>query len=81
MLSGVVGLQPAANGTLTVNPLVPAAALPWWTADGMALHSRIVSVAFDADGARYGRGPGLKVWVDGVVAASSPTMVPLTVQL
>ena len=29
VLSGVVGLQPAPNGSLTVTPLVPAATLPW----------------------------------------------------
>jgi hypothetical protein len=30
VLSGVVGLQPKSNGTPVVNPLVPAAVLPWW---------------------------------------------------
>ena len=37
VLSGVVGLQPKANGTLVVNPLVPAASLAWWAADGVQL--------------------------------------------
>jgi hypothetical protein len=76
-------LQPRANGTLVVNPLVPAAVLPWWTVDGVALHSKIVSVVFDADGTHYHRtgGKGLAVQVNGVVVASSPTLAPLTVQL
>jgi hypothetical protein len=81
VLSGVVGLQPKANGTLVVNPLVPAAVLPWWTADGVALHRRIVTVVFDADGSKYGKGAGLKVMVDGITTASSLTLKPLTVQL
>ena len=81
VLSGVVGLQPAPNGSLTVNPLVPAATLPWWAADGVALHGKIVSVVFDADGSHYNKGAGLKVLVNGVTAAASPVLKPLTVQL
>lgn len=81
VMSGVAGLQPLANGTLIVNPLIEAAQLPWWTVDGVSLHARIVSVAFDADGLHYKRGAGLKVWVDGVVAASSPTLTKLVVAL
>ena len=81
VLSGVVGLQPAPNGSLTVNPLVPAATLPWWAADGVALHGKIVSVVFDADGSHYNQGAGIKVLVNGATAASSPVLEPLTVQL
>ena len=81
VLSGVVGLIPSANGSLVVNPLVPAEALPWWAADGMVLHGRVVSVLFDADGKKYGKGAGLKVWLDGKVVAQAETMRKLTVQL
>jgi hypothetical protein len=31
-LLGQVGLRPGADGLLSVNPLVPPGALPWWTA-------------------------------------------------
>ena len=81
VLSGVVGLVPAANGTLTINPLVPADVLPWWAADGIVLHGRVVSVLFDADGKRYGMGTGLLVLVDGAKAASVPSLSKITVQL
>ena len=30
ILSGLVGLWPGPKGQLTVNPLIPAAVLPWW---------------------------------------------------
>ena len=81
VLSGVVGLQPQSNGTLVVNPLVPATILPWWAADGIALHLQIVTVVFDADGSHYNAGAGLRVMVNGVTVASSPTLRPLTVHL
>jgi hypothetical protein len=81
VLSGVVGLQPKPNGTLVINPLVPAALLPWWAADGVVLHGKTVTVVFDADGSHYKSGAGLKVLVNGATAASSPTLSPLVVQL
>ena len=81
VLSGVVGLVPSANGTLIVNPLVPADVLPWWAADGMLLHGRVISVLFDADGKHYNKGAGLQVLVDGVKAASAPTLSKLVVNL
>eukprot|EP01047_Picozoa_sp_COSAG01_P070440 COSAG01_NODE_10676_length_2107_cov_4.714143_1_plen_94_part_00 len=81
VLSGVVGLQPKPNGTLLVNPLVPAASLPWWAADGVSLHGKVVTVVFDASGTHYHRGAGLQVMVDGATVASSPTLMPLMVQL
>ena len=81
IMTALVGLRPDASGKLTVNPLIPPTALPWWTADGIGLHGRMVAVAFDVDGKHYGRGAGLKVWVDGKVVASSATMAKLTVQL
>ena len=81
ILSGLVGLQPDASGKLTVNPLIPPRALSWWTVDGIQLHGRSIAVSFDADGKKYQRGPGLRVWVDGVLSASSSTMTKLSVQL
>ena len=81
VLSGVVGLQPKANGSLTVNPLVPATILPWWAADGVALHGSIVSVVFDADGSHYNTGVGIRVLVNGTTVASSLVLKRLTVQL
>ena len=42
VLSGAAGLQPHANGTLVVNPLLSGgdddSLLSWWAVDGVALH-------------------------------------------
>ena len=81
VLSGVVGLQPMHNGSVIVNPLVPATILPWWCADGVELHGKIISVVFDTDGSHYKRGTGLMVMVNGVMAATSPVLKPVTVSL
>ena len=82
VLSGVAGLAPSAWApgapapppTLAVAPLQPSdAALAWWCADGVKVGGRIVTVLWDAEGTRYGRGKGLRVLVDGAEAASAAT--------
>ena len=81
ILSGLVGLWPGPDGKLTVNPLIPPGALPWWSADGIAMHGKIVSVQFDLDGTHYQKGKGLKVFVDGKLVKQSPVMAKLELQL
>ena len=92
ILAGVVGLRPAAWApgapspppVLSVAPLQPSDdALAWWCADGVAVGGRDVTVLWDKDGSRYGRGPGLTVLLDGVAAAHAATTQgpPLVVQL
>ena len=81
ILSGLVGLWPGVDGILTVNPLIPPGSLPWWTADGILLRGKIISVRFDLDGTHYKQGKGLKVFVDGKLTKSAPQMAKLTLQL
>ena len=47
------------------------------------MHGREVSVVWDREGRRFPElgAPGLHVWVDGVLAASSPELTPLSVPL
>lgn len=90
VLSGVAGARPAAwarDGSapsLVVAPLQPSdASLLWWCADGLKINGRFIAILWDADGTRYNRGVGLRVFVDGVLAASAsstqgpPLVVPL----
>lgn len=84
VLSGVVGIQPETNTTnqfVVVNPLAPATALPWWAADGIAVFSSTLTVAFDSDGKHWNNGSGLKVWVNGTLKASAPVLTRLIVPL
>ena len=78
VISGVAGLAPAAWSagaappSLRVLPLQPSdEALSWWCLDGALVGGRIVSVLWDLDGSRYGRGRGLSVFLDGVLVAQA----------
>ena len=66
---------------LSVNPL--AVGLKHFALDDVHCHNHGVTVAWDEDGSRGYKGcaKGLCVWVDGLVVATSPTLVKLDVQL
>ena len=83
IISGLVGLRPREDDTLTVNPLAPSdpSYLRYFALTSVPYHGHLIGVIFDADGTRYGMGAGLFVLVDGKVAASAPKLTMLSVPL
>ena len=65
ILAGLCGLVPQPDGSIVVRPLAPAS-WAWWCADGIRYHGHDLTILFDRDGTRYGKGRGLKVLQDGV---------------
>jgi len=80
VITGLVGLRPRPDDTLTIAPLAPVQ-WPWFALDGVAYRGHRVSVVWDRDGTRYGRGPGLAILVDGRLAGRSATLRTLSVPL
>ena len=60
VIAGLCGIVPQADGKLVVTPLAPKE-WDWWCIDGVRYHGRDVTVLFDRDGTRYGKGKGLVV--------------------
>jgi hypothetical protein len=74
VLTGLAGLQPSAGDDLVVDPLLPADRstadrIRYFAVQDVPYHGRLVSVIYDEDGSRYHRGAGLRVYVDGELAA------------
>ncbi len=78
VITGLVGLRPREDGTVVVNPLVPPGRWDWFCLDGVPYHSHELTVLWDRDGKRFGRGAGLRVFADGREIASAPTLQRLT---
>lgn len=74
LISGLAGLRPRADDVVEVAPLLPEKSWPWFCLDGVRYHGRRLTILWDLDGKRYGRGAGLRVFADGVEIASSPTL-------
>lgn len=71
LVTGVVGLRPRADDSVEVNPLAPSE-WAYFALDDVWYHGRRLTVIWDRDGTRYGRGRGLTLLADGQVIASAP---------
>ena len=78
VISGLIGLRGQPDDTLLVNPLAPAS-WDYFALENAPYHGHDVSVLWDRTGGRYGQGIGLKVFVDGRLAASRRTLGALVV--
>ena len=60
VIAGLCGIAPREDGSVEVKPLAPPE-WDWWCVDGVRVQGRDVTVLFDRDGSRYGKGRGLVV--------------------
>jgi hypothetical protein len=79
LISSVVGLRPRADDTVEVHPLLPANTWDWFCLEGVRYHGRQLTILWDRDGKRYGRGAGLRVFADGVEIGRTPKLERLTI--
>lgn len=78
VITGLAGIEPSAGDSVSVDPLIPPTGLDWFGLQGVPYHGRLLSVFWDAEGRHYGAGKGLRLYIDGVLAASRPTLGTLT---
>lgn len=80
IVTGLVGLRPRDDDTIEVNPLAPDE-WRYFALEDVPYKGRRLSIFWDRDGKRYGRGAGLHVLADGKEIASSPRLGKLTAAL
>ncbi|MEZ6102251.1 MAG: hypothetical protein R3E01_25215 [Pirellulaceae bacterium] len=71
VIGGLVGILPRPEATVMVAPLLPDDAWDWFCLDRVPYHGRLLTVVWDRDGRRYGKGNGLMLWIDGRLVARS----------
>ncbi len=81
MITGLVGLRPAENGQVVVNPLLPDNKWDWFCLDNVKYQNHILTIIWDKDGTKYNRGKGLQVLVDGKTEASTTRLERLSLQI
>jgi hypothetical protein len=74
VITGLAGLVPRADDTIKVYPLIPDDALAWFCLDGVRYHGHELTILWDRDGSRFGRGAGLIVLRDGVEVLRRSTL-------
>lgn len=69
VISGVAGLCPDPSALIVVDPLLPEGTWDWFCLDNIAYHGRTLAIVWDRDGARFGRGKGLRLFAEGKLIA------------
>jgi hypothetical protein len=81
IITGVIGLVPRADEFVEINPLLPDGKWNWFCLDGVRYHGHTLTIIWDKDGTRYGRGQGLIVLADGKEIARGQKLAKLTGKL
>ena len=81
LITGVIGLQPRADATVEIQPLLSAGIWDWFCIDAVPYHGHMLTIFWDKDGSHYGRGPGLSVLADGKEIARGEKLAKLTGKL
>jgi hypothetical protein len=81
IISGLVGLRPSHENELVINPLLPDNTWEYFCLDKVLYHGKNITVVYDKTGKKYGKGAGLKVFVDGLERGSSPTLSKISITL
>ena len=78
VITGIAGIRPQADGSVEINPLVPAGQWPYFCLDNVSYHGHTLTVIYDHDGQRYHQGKGLILLVDGKKVAQRKDLGKLT---
>ena len=81
VISGLMGLQPRADGELRIRPLIPDREWDWCRLENIRYHGHLLTIQWDRDGSRYGKGAGFRVFADGKLIGSSDRIDDLTLKL
>jgi hypothetical protein len=81
LINNLIGLRPRADDTVEVSPLLPENAWPWFCLEGVRYHGRDLTIVWDKDGSRFGKGKGLTVLADGKEIARSDSLKRVTGRL
>ena len=81
IITGLLGLRPAAGNTFVLHPLVPQKQWDYFALEGLPYHGHLLTILFDRAGTRYRRGVGLQVLCDGRTIAHTGDLRPLRVTL
>lgn len=81
IISGLIGLRPRPDDVVEVNPLLPPDKWDWFCLDNVLYHDHIITIVWDRDGSKYGKGKGLHVFADSKEIVSSSTLSKVSAKL
>lgn len=79
VLGGLLGIRAQGGDSLIINPLIPDS-WDYFAVEDFSYHGSMLSLIWDRDGTKYGRGKGLTVLLNGKVASARPDLGSIKVQ-
>ena len=67
--------------TMVVDPLISANAWDWFCLDNVPYHGRSLTILWDRDGEKYGKGKGFHVFAEGKEVARSDELTGIIGEL
>jgi hypothetical protein len=81
IINDLVGLKPREDNVLEIHPLIPKGKWDWFTLDKVFYHNRMITIRWDKDGRKYGKGSGFFVFADGKQVYKGAALKPIQVKL
>ena len=71
VITGLIGLIPREDNTLSITPLIPPDKWDWFCLDNVRYHGPDLTILWDRNGTKYHKGKGLRIFADGIEIAKS----------
>ncbi len=81
IINDLIGLKLRTDNTLEIDPIVPENQWDYFCLDKVPYQGRIVTILWDKDGSKYGKGKGFKAYVDGKEVVKSDKIKRLTAKI
>lgn len=81
VISDLVGLKPRPDNILEVHPLIPKGKWDWFYLDQVPYKGKVLTILWDKDGSKYGKGKGFRIYADGKEIYKGKKLKPVTAKL
>lgn len=81
VISDLIGVKPRIDNVLEIFPLIPKGKWDWFTLDNLSYHNKTVKLVWDKTGAKYNKGKGFYIYVDGKEIYKGKDLKPVKVQM
>jgi hypothetical protein len=81
IINDLVGLKPREDEKVEVHPLIPENKWDWFCLDKVWYHGKMLTILWDKDGTKYGKGKGFRIFADGKEIYKGSKLKPVTAKL
>ena len=74
VITGLAGLRPRAGDVVEIDPLLSSGAWDWFCLDRIPYHGRALTILWDRQGAKFGKGKGLRLLAEGKEIGHAPDL-------